>query len=78
MWELRARRAIARSDVIIVMLGRRTRLASGVLKEIRMAKALGKPIIQIIGYRNGTSAWRVPGAGRVYLWTWPNLKKLLG
>lgn len=76
-WELKARRAIARADVVIVMLGPRTRHASGVLKEIQMAKALRKPIVQIIGYRRGTAAWRIPGAGRVYLWNWPNLKKLL-
>lgn len=78
MWQLKARRAIARSDVVIVMLGRRTRYAQGVLKEIRMARSLGKPIFQLIGYRNGRVEWRVRGAGRVYLWTWPNLKKLLG
>lgn len=77
LWEIKARRAISRSEIVLVMLGKRTRYAPGVLKEIRMAKALGKPTIQIIGYRGGTIAWRIPGAGRVYHWSWPNLKKLL-
>jgi hypothetical protein len=78
LWELKARRAIARADVIVVVLGARTRFAHGVLREIAITKSLGKPIVQIIGYRHGNASWRIPGAGRVYAWTWPNLKKLLG
>lgn len=77
LWELRARRAIARSEIVLVMLGPRTRFAKGVLKEIRMAKELGRPIVQIIGYRDGSAGLRIPGAGRVYAWNWSNLKKLL-
>ena len=77
LWESKARAAIARCDKFIVMLGPRTARASGVKKEIRMATALGKPRFQIIGYRDGSLAWAVPGAGRVYRWDWNNLKKLL-
>ena len=77
-WEDRARRAISRADVFIVMLGPKTRSASGVLKEVKMANDLEKTKFQIIGYTNGTEDWRVPDAGRVYLWNWDNLKKLLG
>lgn len=76
-WERTARAAIARCDKFIVMLGPRTARASGVKKEIRMATALGKPRFQVIGYRDGSSAWAVPGGGRVYRWDWNNLKKLL-
>ena len=81
-WEVRARIAIARSDVFIVMLGSRTRWASGVLKEVRMANeilAAGRiqNRFQIIGYRDGSEDWRVPGAGPVYRWSWPTLKRLL-
>lgn len=77
LWERKARLAIARCDKFIVMLGPQTARASGVKKEIRMATALGKPRFQIIGYRTGSSAWAVPGGGRVYRWDWNNLKKLL-
>jgi hypothetical protein len=76
-WEAKARAAIGRCDKFIVMLGPRTRYASGVRKEIAMAKALGKPRFQIIGYRDGSRAWAVPDAGVTYSWNWPNLKKLL-
>ena len=76
-WEKRAKTAIARSDVFIVMLGKRTRFASGVLKEVRMANGLQKPKFQIIGYSEGSEEWAVPNAGRTYKWSWETLKTLL-
>lgn len=76
MWEVKARRAISRSEIVVVVLGRRTRFASGVLKEIRIARRLEKRVVQILP-KGGRTTWRVPGAGRLYFWTWENLKKLL-
>ena len=76
-WEARARAAISRADKFMVMLGPNTKYASGVKKEVAMAKDLGKTRFQIIGYTNGTSALAVPDAGSTYNWTWDNLKKLL-
>lgn len=81
-WEARARSAIARSDVFVVMLGPYTRAASGVKKEVSIANELLlagriRKRFQIIGYREGSSDWAVPNAGTVYRWNWDNLKKLL-
>lgn len=76
-WERKARQAIIRTEVFIVMLGPHTRRASGVLKEVKIANDLGKQRFQVIGYSHGTSKWSVPGGGRTYLWNWNNLKKLL-
>ena len=76
-WQAKARAAISRSEVLIVMLGPNTSNASGVLKEVRMAQELEKKGFQIIGYREGSETWAVPGAGRTYRWDWDNLKKLL-
>jgi hypothetical protein len=76
-WAEKARRAISRSDVFIVMLGSKTKKASGVLKEVKMANDLDKRKLQIIGYKEGSEDWAVPNAGRVYRWDWDNLKKLL-
>ena len=76
-WQAKAYAAISRSEFFIVMLGPRTRTAQGVLKELRMAQILEKKRFQIVGYRNGSNAWALPGAGRTYLWNWGNLKKLL-
>lgn len=76
-WEAKARAAISRADVFIVMLGPHTRSASGVLKEVAMANDLGKTKFQVIGYKDGKEEWAVPGAGRTYRWSWQNLKTLL-
>ena len=76
-WLDKARAAISRSDVFIVMLGPKTRFASGVLKEIKLANELSKPKFQIIGYKDGSVDWAVPNGGRTYAWSWENLKNLL-
>ena len=75
-WLNKARNAINRADIFLVMLGPKTRYAPGVLKEVGIANNLKKPKCQIIGYTNGTEDWAVPDAGRVYRWNWENLKKL--
>ena len=76
-WESKARAAISRADRFVVMLGPKAKNASGVKKEVAMAKALRKSCFQIIGYQNGSASWALPDAGRTYAWNWPNLKKLL-
>ena len=76
-WLDKASRAIARADVFVIMLGPKTKSASGVLKELNVAIEKGKPKFQIIGYKDGTSDLAVPGGGRTYSWSWPNLKNLL-
>jgi len=76
-WEIKARAAIMRADKFIVMLGPRTRFASGVRKEVAIAKTLGKARFQIIGYSTGSRDWAVPDAGMTYNWNWDTLKRLL-
>lgn len=75
-WEEKAYAAILRAEVVIVMVGLNTYRASGVLKEVEMARELGKKIVQVIGYKDGDYT-AVPNAGRLYSWNWENLKKLL-
>ena len=76
-WESKAKAAITRSDVFLIMLGPKTRFCSGVRKEAVIATLLGKPRAQIIGYKNGDSSWAVESGGRVYEWDWENLKRIL-
>lgn len=76
-WLERAKLAIGRSDVFIIMLGAKTKTASGVLKELNIAIEKEKNKFQIIGYRDGSEDWAVPNGGRVYRWNWDNLKELL-
>jgi hypothetical protein len=42
-----------------------------------MARQELKPIVQIIGYKDGDYT-QVPNAGRLYRWNWDNLKTLIG
>jgi hypothetical protein len=76
-WEEKARLAIGRSDLVLVMVGPNTYRAPGVLREVAMAREEGKPIVQVIGYRDGNYT-PVANAGRLYRWDWDNLKRLLG
>ena len=75
-WEVKANMAIMRSDIVIVMVGPKTHTSRGVLKEVEMAQNANTHIVQIIGYKNGDYT-PVPGAGRLYNWSWENLKGLL-
>jgi hypothetical protein len=75
-WEKTARKAISRCDIVIVMLGKKTHKAHGVLKEIKMAKDMDKQIVQIIG-SSKYKCPRIKGAGRVYKWNWLKLTKIL-
>ena len=46
-WKAKARNAINRCDVVVVLVGRNTHNAPGVIVETDMARSLGKPIIQV-------------------------------
>lgn len=77
LWKEAALKEIRRCDLVVVLVGRHTHKASGVLAEIAMARAEGKPVVQLIGSRdNGYT--RVKGAGRIIAWTHVNLAKLFG
>ena len=75
-WVLEATARIKRSDLVLVVVGPKTYRASGVLKEVGIAREEGIPIIQMIGYKD-VDYTPVPGAGTLYRWSWENLKKLL-
>ncbi|MDB5870642.1 MAG: hypothetical protein JWQ07_84 [Ramlibacter sp.] len=75
-WEKKARAAIGRAEIMLVMVGSKTHKAHGVLKEVAMAREQDVKIVQIIGYKDGDYT-AVPDAGRLYAWNWENLKNLL-
>lgn len=70
-WEKKARAAIARSDLVLVMVGAKTHRAHGVLKEVAMARAANVKIVQVIGYRDGEYTSEL-NAGLLYAWNWSN------
>ena len=75
-WEREAESRIKRSDIVIVLVGPKTHLAPGVRKEVAIARKLGKPIVQIIGYTDSRPT-AVPDAGRLIRWSWRNLRNIL-
>jgi len=76
-WEQKARSAIKRSEIVLVMVGQNTYRAPGVLKEVNIANEESIKVVQIIGQKDASHP-RVPNAGELYSWNWENLKKLLG
>lgn len=74
-WQQKARKAIESCDVFILLLGNTTYQANGVLREVRMAKQLGKKRFQLRKHGH----WPIPlkGAGEVIAWRWKNIKKQL-
>jgi len=74
-WQQEARKAIAACDVFVVLLGEHTHQASGVKREAKMAKDLGKRRFQL--RKRGHCPEPVHGAGEVVAWKWKNLKQRL-
>lgn len=75
-WAAEARSRIRRSDIVLVMVGEYTYKASGVLKEVNIAREEEIKIVQMIGGKD-IDYTSVPNAGPLYRWNWENLKKLL-
>ena len=74
-WLDKAKQAIARCDVFVTLLSQNTHNAPGVLEEIKIARRLRKPQFQL---RAQGHKWRaMRGAGKLVVWTWPNLQREL-
>lgn len=79
-WKQDARERIKRSTVVAVICGAHTDTATGVNEEIRIAREEGRDYFLLWGRKDGTV--KKPTAARssdkIYKWTWPNLKSLVG
>ncbi len=74
-WLDKATVKIKSADLVIVILGTKTYKAPGVLKEIEIANEKSIKIVQLIGHPEKNCP-KVGGAGRVYRWSWSNLKTM--
>jgi len=74
-WISKAQSAIAKCDVFVVLLGRNTHSAPGVLKEIRVANGLEKVRFQL--RPQGENYGTLKDAGEIVVWKWKNLKDRL-
>lgn len=74
-WEALIRSKIGKTDMLVVLVGNSMASASGVAKEIAMAKEQNVPILGV--YVNGAGTGSALPAGlprnRVISWTWKNV-----
>lgn len=78
-WKVEAKNRMSRSDVVAVICGQYTHLATGVSEEIRIAQELSKPYFLLKGYKDKTCTKPVAAKStdKIYNWTWDNLKTLI-
>lgn len=78
-WEALVREKINKTNMVIVLVGKFMASASGVCKEIQMAKDLNVPYFGI--YVGGAdSSSNLPSGlsrGRTIAWTWPGIAKAI-
>ena len=77
-WKNRAREAIRQCDVVLVLVGKNTHNAPGVLVETDMARSLSKPTIQLLSEtarRNGYNG--VPHIKDRIPWRWSVINRRL-
>lgn len=77
-WREKCKTKISKCDLVIVMVGEKTYTCSGVKAEIEMAKSLGIPVVGVQGYKDKNCPCPEGLIGRYYLWTWDNIKALVG
>ena len=78
-WKVYARRRIRQCDVVIVICGRYTNMATGVSAELTIAQEEGIPYFLLCGRADGNVV-KPRGAhssDKIYKWTWENLKALI-
>ena len=70
-WLEKARKQIALSDIVIVVVGEDTHNALGVEKEVTIANQLKKPMFQIRPQRR--TAGEIRGGGEMIRWRWKKI-----
>ncbi len=74
-WQQKARTAIEKCDVFVILLGDNTHQARGVRREAKMARQIDKRRFQLRKQRHNPKP--LEDAGDVVAWKWNNLKKWL-
>ena len=74
-WQQKARRAIEVCDVVVILIGEDTHSARGIRTEIRIARRLKKPIIQVRA--QGRPYTGVPGLDTPIAWKWSGINRRL-
>lgn len=79
-WGDKVRRRMDNIDVVIVLCGESTHAATGVAKELTIAREKHKDHFLLAAYadKNCTKPTTARDSDKVYKWTWDNLKALIG
>lgn len=79
-WKEKARIRIRSVDIVAVICGEGTDKAVGVSTELSLAQEEGKPYFLLWGYsgKNCVKPKSAKDTDKIYEWTWPNLKTLIG
>lgn len=78
-WREKVRQRIRSTDLVIVICGAYTHMATGVAEEVRIARSEGVPYFLLWGRASGTCTKPVSAMAddKMYRWTWDNLKSLI-
>lgn len=79
-WKEKVRRRMENVDVVPVICGEWTHTAAGVAAELTIVREVGKPYFLLKGRKekNCTKPTSARSDDKIYDWTWPNLKDLIG
>ncbi len=79
-WKEKVRRRMDDVDVVIVLCGEHTHKANGVAAELTIALEKDKEYFLLKAYadKTCTKPTSAKSLDKVYDWTWPNLKNLIG
>lgn len=79
-WKAEARRRIRASDVVAVICGQHTHTATGVAAELTISQEEGVSYFLLKGRadKTCTKPTSAKSSDKLYNWTWPNLKLLVG
>lgn len=79
-WKEKVRRRMDNVDIVIILCGEKTHLATGVAEELSIAKNKGKEYFLLWGYpsKTCTKPTTASPSEKIYKWTWPVLKDLVG
>ncbi len=79
-WKQKVSRRMDNVDVVIILCGTKTHTATGISAELSIAKEKKKPYFLLAAYsdKTCTKPTSATDSDKVYKWTWPNLKSLIG
>ncbi|MBF6180203.1 TIR domain-containing protein [Nocardia otitidiscaviarum] len=79
-WQTKARQRIRACDIVVVMCGENTHTAKGVAIELEIAReeSIGYFLLRGYGTKVCTKPTTSTAGDKMYDWTWPNLKLLIG